>query len=220
MRLASTDVIAEAVKTAKADLDRAVTLWQFVAEQRLLGGMPALMEPPADGDPLQHAAWHGRLEDDDRQAQLTLLDALHRLRNHMAGVEDSIRRVRRARVALGARVPAVDAAVSAHEASAKVGVGPDGRVGTSGVSLEEADRQKRGAVEAERACSVCDLGVSVVGRLKQGMCPTDYQAWWRDGRPERQPWVLRRREEAGGGGEAKVIPLHAVSYRDDLREVA
>lgn len=221
MRLASTQVLAEAVTDTKAELDRAVILWEFVAEQKLLAGLPADIDKPVDADPLQHAAFHGRLERDDRQAQLEVLDALGELRRILAALDRSVRRVRHARMGLGARIPAVDAAITAHQKSPKVGIGPDGRVGTSGVTLEEADRQRKGQVEAETACQACDLGVSVVGRLKKGLCPTDYHAWWRAGQPERQPWIVDRRRQVAETDQAKIVPLHGPGpYRDDFKEVA
>lgn len=229
-RLASTRVVSEAVSYAHSDLDRAVELWQFVAEQKLLGGLPTDLSP-YEQDRLHQEAAHGDLERHDQRAQLLLLDALAKLRDHMAGVEEALKRVRAARIALGARLPAIDAALNAHEKAANrspnlIGVGPDGRVGTSGVSLDEADRQRKGQVEAEPACAVCDAAVSAVGRLKSGFCPTDYQAWWRAGRPERQPWILQRRAELEAAQKeqiptvARMTPIRAGIYREDLREVA
>lgn len=225
MRLASTQVVAQAVTQAKVDLDRAVKLWEYVAEQKLLKGLPAHNPDPV---PDTEAFARRNLESRDRRAQLTLLDAMHRLRGHMAGAEDAIKRIRTARVALGAQVPAVDAALNAHEANGnkspnRAGVGPDGRVGTSGVSLEEADRQRKGAVEAETACVCCDLGVSEVGRLKAGLCPADYKAWQRAGYTERGPWILERRRYLDAkSGEGVVVPLRAVDpgvYKN-LKDVA
>jgi hypothetical protein len=32
-------------------------------------------------------------------------------------------------------------------------------------------------------------------RLRAGLCPSDYQAWWRAGRPDRSTWVRTKRAE-------------------------
>lgn len=260
MKLASTDVLAELVSHAHQDLDRALQLWPFVAEQKLLGLWVGGRLPVAEacdrdkcdgrphGDwPFRHAAKYDhetspeahsdpvgeqvansrqQVEAGDQRAMLIYLDGLARLAKHAGGVEDAISRIRRARVALGSQVAAVDAALNAHRKASKIGVGPDGRVGTSGVSLEEADRIRKGAVEAEDACAACDLGVSEVGRLKKGLCNTDYQAWWRQGLPDgdRNEWVTRRRAalaaRARAGAEIIEFPAPGDGSYRNLREVA
>lgn len=230
-----------------------------------------LPSPESHSDPTGEtvAAALPQPENADRRAQLVFLDALARLSHHAAGVEDAIKRVRRARVALAAQVPAVESALNAHEKDNRAGRGPDlsrptivehtcrrcgghqqvagrpcgkcggngwtawpdpdgppsfkmtGRPGTSGVSLDDADRQRKGHVEEESACVVCELGVSQVGRLKAGMCKTDYDAWWRAGQPDRHAWILQRRAFlAERDGETAVVPLRRGNYRDDLKEVA
>lgn len=65
---------------------------------------------------------------------------------------------------------------------------------TDGRTAEEADAARKGAVLAESACLACDLGVSEVGRLKAGLCHTDYVAHARAGHPDRALWLIDRRE--------------------------
>lgn len=233
MRLASAEVLARAVVFAKQDLDRAVLLWGFVGEQKLLlppsgmvvgcgdgwgesrlpvSGGPVFEAYRCDHDPVGErvVSGCGGPESRDRRAQLMLLDSIARMQEGMRMVEDGVRRVRAARVALGSQVPAVESALSAHlpvckscdgsgrgGVSKHLGVGPDGRAGTSGVSLDEADRRRKGQVEAESACEACQLGKSVVGQLRAGMCMADYQSWRRAGFPDRGPWLIQRRQKLG-----------------------
>jgi hypothetical protein len=255
VRLASSEVVAEAVGYAHADLDRIKDLWRFVAEQKLLGSWLAgqipenwdtdgqghrfpvgvdisgLPSPEAHSDPTGEQVCTARPgpEAEDQRAMLAVLRSIDHLGRLGREFEHTVKTLRRARVALAARVPAVDAAINAHERrhtskQQEIGVGPDGRVGTSGVTLDEADRQRKGAVESEAACLVCDLGVSQVGRLKAGLCETDYKAWSRAGQPDRgtyqdddhcSGWLAERRRYLAD--KTEVLPDELAARRARLQ---
>lgn len=73
-----------------------------------------------------------------------------------------------------------------------------GRKPTDGRSQAEWEQRKFvHATESEAACVACDEPTSTVGRLKAGLCSTDYKAWQRarvtDPLLERSLWLIDRR---------------------------
>lgn len=184
------------LEAARGDLERGAALWVFVEEQRQARPGASAWDATTGG-----SLGRGEVSDPVAAQVLAELDFVQEEaldRRAMHAYLEALQRLRRARQALGGRVPAVDAALRAHDIGVKrgkpeLGVGPGGRAGTSGVSLEEADRLRRRAVEGERACLCCDLGRSVVGKLKSGLCPADYRAWLRAGLPDRGPWIAGQR---------------------------
>jgi len=56
----------------------------------------------------------------------------------------------------------------------------------------------RGRVSTIDSCICCGKDVSGVGedRIRAGLCPGDYRAWLRAGRPDRYRWMAARRSES------------------------
>jgi len=173
-RLPGDDVVGVLCEAAHRDLDRIAALWPAVREQRRLGPyrperLPTApagadlsdLPPPTWADPTGEAAVNARAIDEhaDRDALVDVLDVLSR--------------VAKARIAMSARLPALDANIAAVTAHKRL-PGQPGTALTAAVVLGT-----RATTTSD--CMLCERPAT---RIRGGWCDACYSSWttWKSGR--------------------------------------